>query len=140
MNLIYIFWCGIFDFNCFNCLTYFISLSIVVIFVKNMKYPSSVITMNLLQNFYTPLQIANYNLLSFLCWLGGKSSPPLLNYKVKVVKSCVKNNMDLKKCGSKVVGSRRFFLSCSSPRWEKITIGYQNYPLTGLNLRYMYFS
>ena len=31
---------------------------------KNMVHPLSVITMSLLQNFYTPFQIDNYNLLS----------------------------------------------------------------------------
>ena len=36
---------------------------------ENMKHPSSVITMNLLQNFYTPIQISNFNLLfSHLGW------------------------------------------------------------------------
>ena len=28
----------------------------------------------------------------------------------------------------------------SSPRWEKLIIGYHNYPLKGINLRYMYCS
>ena len=31
-------------------------------------------------------------------------------------------------------------LSGSVPRQEKLTIGYHNYPLKGLNLRYMYCS
>ena len=60
-----------------------------------MKHPSPVITMKMLQNFYTPIQISNYNLLSLSCWLRGKSAPPLLNDKVKVVNSGVKINMDL---------------------------------------------
>ena len=30
-------------------------------------------------------------------------------------------------------------LSCASPRCEKLTCGYQNHALTGLNLWYMYF-
>ena len=56
-----------------------------------MKYLSSVITMKMLLNFYTPIQIANYKLLYFSCWFGVKSVLPLLNEKVKVVNSCVKN-------------------------------------------------
>ena len=31
-------------------------------------------------------------------------------------------------------------MSGSSPRLEKLTSGYHNYPLKGLNLRYMYYS
>ena len=31
-------------------------------------------------------------------------------------------------------------LSGSSPRWEKLTIGYHNYPLKGINFWYMYCS
>ena len=60
-----------------------------------MKYPSSIITINLLQNFHIIIQTANYNFLSLSCWLRGNSSPPLLNEKMKVANSCVKK-MDLK--------------------------------------------
>ena len=94
-----------------NFVIYFISLSIVVIFVKNIKYTSSVITMNLLLNFYNLIQISNFSLLSFSCWLRGKSSLPLLNDKVKLVNSCVKIYDYLKLwITSKVVGSMQFFL------------------------------
>ena len=30
------------------------------------------------------------------------------------------------------------YMSGSTPRWKKLCSGYQNYPLKGLNLRYMY--
>ena len=79
-----------------NCLTTFIHLSNVVILVNNMKHPSLVITMNMLQNFYTPIQIDNYNLLFLSYCLRGKSEPPLLNDKVKIVNSGVKRNRDIK--------------------------------------------
>ena len=39
-----------------------------------------------------------------------------------------------------ILDSGLYVLSGSSPRREKITSGYHNYPLKGLNLRYMYFS
>ena len=87
-----------------------ISLSTFVICVKNMKHPSSVIAMKRLQNIHTSIQIYNYNLLSLSCWLRGKSSLPLLNQKEKVVKVVLKK-CRLKNCGSKVVGSRHFYLS-----------------------------
>ena len=61
-----------------------------------MKDPSSVITKKMLQNFYTPIQIYNHNILSFLCWFRGKSELPLIDDRVKIVDSCVKNCMDLK--------------------------------------------
>ena len=61
-----------------------------------MEHPSSVIAMHLLKNFYNNIQIANYNLLSLSCLLIGKSALLLLNEKVKVLNSFVKNNMDLK--------------------------------------------
>ena len=67
--------------------------------------------MKMLQNFYTPIQNTNHKLLSLSCWLRGKSVLPIINEKVKVVKICVKNNMDFKKCGSKVVGFRHFYIS-----------------------------
>ena len=52
--------------------------------------------MNFLHNFYNHIQIFNYNLFSFSYFLRGKSELPLLNNKVKVLNSCVKNNVDLK--------------------------------------------
>ena len=55
-----------------------------------MKYPSSVITTKKFQNFYTPIQTSNYEILSFSCFSRGKSELPFLNEKVKVVKICVK--------------------------------------------------
>ena len=67
--------------------------------------------MNLLLNFYNLIQISNFSLLSFSCWLRGKSSLPLLNDKVKLVNSCVKIYDYLKLwITSKVVGSMQFFL------------------------------
>ena len=86
-------------------------MSTVVICVKNMKHQLCVITMKMLQNFNTSIQFSNYNLLSLSYWLIGKSVLLLLNDKVKSANCFVKNNMDLKSCGSKVVGSRRFSLS-----------------------------
>ena len=47
-------------------------------------------------NFYTPIQITDYNLLYESCYFIGKSSLALINEKVKVVNSCVKKNMDFK--------------------------------------------
>ena len=85
-------------------------MSTVVIFVNNTEHPSSVITMNFLQNFYTPIQIFNYKILYLTYWFIGRSEITLQNDKVKVVNNCVKN-MDMKNCGTKVVGSTRFFLS-----------------------------
>ena len=85
--------------------------------VKNLKHPSSIYKVKLFQKFFTPLQFSNYNYLSFLCCLGGKSSLPLINCKVKVVNSCVNSYMNLKKYVSKVVGSRIF----PSPSISKIT-------------------
>ena len=38
----------------------------------------------------------------------------------------------------KVSATSTLDISCSSPRWENLTSGYQIYPLKGLNLRYMY--
>ena len=106
-----------------SCLTYFISLSDVVIFVNNMKHLSSVITINLLQNSYTPIQIDNYKLLYFSCWFRGKSALSLLNEKVKVIKSCVKKHMDFTNCGSKIVGSSQFLLSKSlCNNWHNIIL------------------
>ena len=88
-----------------------------------MKHKPSVTTMALLRNFYTPIQITNYKLLSLSCWLIGKSALLLINDKVKVANCCVKKNMDLKSCGSKVVGYRRFFLSKSlSNNWNTIVL------------------
>ena len=87
--LILLLWFKIFS-NDINGLKQIISFSTVVMFDKNMKHPSSVITMKMLQNFYSPIQISNYTILSFSCWLRGKSELPLLNDKVKVVNSCVK--------------------------------------------------
>ena len=69
----------------------FTSLSNVVMPVQNMKHQFSVITINLLQSFYAPIQIANYKLLSLSCLLIGSSAALLQNDKVKVVKSCVKS-------------------------------------------------
>ena len=48
--------------------------------------------------FNTPIQISKYIILYLLCWLRGKSELPLLNDKVKVVNSCLKNIIDLKMC------------------------------------------
>ena len=47
------------------------------------------------------------------CWLRGNSALPLLNEKLKVVNSCVKNNTDLNNYGSKLFASRGFLLSKS---------------------------
>ena len=58
--------------------------------LNNMKHPSSVITMKVLEGFYTTIKFSNYNLLYLLCWLRGKSALPLINEKLKVVNSCVK--------------------------------------------------
>ena len=66
-----------------------------------MKHPSSVITIKIFQNVYNPIQIANYNLLTLPCWLRVKSELPLPNEKVKVVNSCIKNNMDKKNVDQK---------------------------------------
>ena len=52
--------------------------------------------MTILQNVYTHIQISNCNLLSFSFFLKGKSELALLNDKLKVASSCVKNDMDLK--------------------------------------------
>ena len=60
--------------------------------VNIIKHQSSVIKIKMLQNIYTFIQISNYKHLYLLYWLGGKSA----NDKVKVVNSCVKNNMDSK--------------------------------------------
>ena len=43
-----------------------------------------------------PIKIDNYQLLYFSCCFKGKSALPLINEKVEVVSSCVKNKMDLK--------------------------------------------
>ena len=67
-----------------------------------MKHLSSVITMNLFHNFYTRIQIDNYNPLYFSCWLRGKSALP--HCKVKKDKQLCNKQYGLKKCGSKVVG------------------------------------
>ena len=67
--------------------------------------------MKVFKNIYTPNQFSDYNLLSFRCWLRGKLQLTLLNDKVKAVNSCVKNDIDLNKYGSKLVGYRRFYLS-----------------------------
>ena len=45
------------------------------------------------------------NLSSIPLKLRGKSATPLLNDKVKLVNSCVKSDLDLKNCESKVVVS-----------------------------------
>ena len=64
----------------------------ITIFVKNMRHPSSLITIKVVQNFYTPIQFTNYNLLSVSCWLRGKSALPVINDKVKVANNFVKHN------------------------------------------------
>ena len=58
--------------------------------------------------FFTPFQFSNCKILYLSCWFRDKSALPLINYKVKVANICVKNDLDSKNCGSKVVGSRRF--------------------------------
>ena len=77
-------------------------------FVNNLKYPPSGITMNVFQIFLLLLKFSTITSCLFLYWLRGKSALPLLKDKVKVANSCVKKHTDLKNCGSKVVGSRRF--------------------------------
>ena len=67
--------------------------------------------MNLLHTFYTPIKISNYTILYLSCWFRGKSAPLLPNDRVKAATSCVKNNMDFKTCGLKIVRSRLFFIS-----------------------------
>ena len=58
-----------------------------------------------------------------MCWLRGKSALPLINSSVKVVNSCVKNDMDLNNSESKVVVSRHFFLSESLYNyWHNIVL------------------
>ena len=81
--------------------------------VKNMKHQSPVIIMNLLHNFYASILIGNYILLYLSRWLRGKSSQPLPKWKSESGEQCFLNNMDFKNYGSKVVGSRQFFLSKS---------------------------
>ena len=79
--------------------------------VKNHKHPPPVITVNF---FHIVLLIFNFPTITFLslsCWLKVESALPLLNYKVKVVNSFVKNDMYLNNFESKVFGSRRFSLS-----------------------------
>ena len=71
----------------------YISLSTVLIIVKNMKNPLSVIKIKMLQNFYTPIRITNYNILSLSFWSKCKSALHLQNEKAKVVNSHVKNNI-----------------------------------------------
>ena len=54
-----------------------------------------------------PFKFANCTNFYLLCWFIGKSTLPL----IKVMNSCVKNDMDLKNYFSKLVGTRCFFLS-----------------------------
>ena len=68
--------------------------------------------MSLLQNLYIPIYINKCKILSLLCWLRGKSELLILNKKVKVVNSFVKN-MIFNNCESKLVVFMRFFLSMS---------------------------
>ena len=62
---------------------------------------------------FTPFQLSNYNLLSLSFWLIGRSALPLLNDKVKALKSCVKNDMVSNNYVYKVAVYRRFSLSTS---------------------------
>ena len=74
----------------------FISLSTVVIFVKNIKITLSVITMTMLQNFYTPIQNASYKIYLFRVGWEELQHYPHLTEKLKVVNCFVQNNMDKK--------------------------------------------
>ena len=57
------------------------------------------------------------------CYLKGNSALPLINDKVKVLKSCVKNNMDLNRCGSKLVEPRHLLLTMSLfNNWHTIVL------------------
>ena len=81
----------------------------IEICVNNLKHPSLINTMKVF-HIFTPFQFSNYKRLYFSCWLRGKSSIPLLNDKVKVLSSCVKNNIDIKNSVFELVGSRHFSL------------------------------
>ena len=71
---------------------------------------------------FTPFKFP-FIIFIFVILLRGKSALHLLNNKVKVVNSCVKNDMDLKKSVSKVVGSRRFTFSTSlNIYWHTIVL------------------
>ena len=59
--------------------------------------------------FFTDIQLSDYKLISFSYWLRFKSALTLLNEKVKVVNSFVKNDMDLNGFLYKVVRYRTFF-------------------------------
>ena len=72
-----------------------------------MKNLSPMIRMKLFNTFFLFLNSTTMTIL----W--GKSEPPLLNNNVKVVNRYVKDDMDLKKYVSKVVGYRLFFRSKS---------------------------
>ena len=47
------------------------------------------------------------------CYLKGNSALPIINDKVKVLNSCVKNNTDLNRCASKLVESRHLLITKS---------------------------
>ena len=110
-----------------NCIKKFIYLSTVVIFVNNMKHPSKFITMNMLNISYSYSNFQLYNFI-FVLLVDRQVSTTPRKWKIQSSEQFCKK-IWIKTCGSKLVGTRCFFLSRSLLNsWHTIV-------LTGVSMK-----